>query len=77
VESQQLAVAMQWPINNNREMVFSSQPVPMAVNATVDVILLLSNNYTTTERQFFYAVCANMLQAGLVSRASHIHVEAS
>jgi hypothetical protein len=53
VESQQLAVTMQRPLNN-RGMVFSAQSVLMAAHAAIEYIIpLLSNNFTATEEQCF------------------------
>jgi hypothetical protein len=40
VESQQLAITSQWPINNNRGTVFCAESVPMAVHATMEGIML-------------------------------------
>jgi hypothetical protein len=53
VESQQLAVSMQRPLNN-RGMVFSVQSVLMAAHAATEYIIpSLSNNFTATEEQCF------------------------
>jgi hypothetical protein len=50
VELQQLAITSQWPVNNNRGIVFSAQSMLMAANATTEYIMpLLSNNCTTAE----------------------------
>jgi hypothetical protein len=52
VESQQLAVTMQWPVNNNRGMVFSAQSMLMAVHITMEYIMpSLSNNCTAIEER--------------------------
>jgi hypothetical protein len=52
VESQQLAVTRQQPINN-RGMVFSAQAMLMASHATMEYVMpLLSSNCTATEEQF-------------------------
>jgi hypothetical protein len=54
VESQQLAVTWQQPVNNNRGMVFSMQSMPMAAHATMKYVMpSLSNNCTATEEQCF------------------------
>jgi hypothetical protein len=54
MESQQLAVARQRPINNKRGIVFSARSVPMAAQATVDYIMPpLNNNCAATEKWCF------------------------
>jgi hypothetical protein len=59
VESQQLAVTMQQPVNN-RGMVFSAQSVLMAAHATVEYVMpLLSNKCTAREEQ--YLLCSPCL----------------
>jgi ATP/ADP translocase len=59
VESQQLAIIRQRPINNNRGMVFSAQFVLMAGHATVEYIMpSLSSNCTVTEEWcFLHGLC--------------------
>jgi hypothetical protein len=62
VESQQLAVTRQGPVNNNREM-FSAQPVPAAVHATMEYIIpYLNNNCTATEEWcFLCGLCQDVI----------------
>jgi hypothetical protein len=59
VESQQLAVTRQQPLNNNRGMVLSAQFVPMDSHTTVEYIIpILSNGCTATEMWcFLYGSC--------------------
>jgi hypothetical protein len=53
VESQP-SFTKQWPVNKNREVVFSAWFVPMVAYATVKYVMqLLSNNYTATEERCF------------------------
>jgi hypothetical protein len=50
VDLQQPAVTKQRPVNKNRDMEFSVQSLPMAVDATMEYVMpLLSNNCTATE----------------------------
>jgi hypothetical protein len=54
VEPQQPVVTRQWPINNNRGMVFSTQSVPMAVHAIMEYVMpSLSNSCTAAEERCF------------------------
>jgi hypothetical protein len=54
LESQQLTVTRQRPVNNNRGMVFCAQSVPMAAHATVEYIMQSrSNSCTATEERCF------------------------
>jgi hypothetical protein len=71
VESQQVAVTRQWPVNNNRGMVFSVEPMLMAVHTIVEYIMpSLSNNFTATqERCFLRGLCQVVISR---SRSAHI-----
>jgi hypothetical protein len=53
-ESQQLAITRQWPVNNNRGIVFSVQSVPMIAHTTVEYVMpSLSNNCIATEERHY------------------------
>jgi hypothetical protein len=61
VESQQLAVTRQRPVNNNRGIVFCAQSVPMVAHATMEYIMpSRSNSCTATEERCVSAVRAKM-----------------
>jgi hypothetical protein len=54
LESKQSAVTRQRPINNNKGMVLSAQPMPMAAHATMEYVMLsLSKNCTAIEERCF------------------------
>jgi hypothetical protein len=63
MESQQLAVTRQWPINNSRGMMFFAQSVLMAGHTTVEYIMpSLSNNCTATEEWcFLHGLCQDVI----------------
>jgi hypothetical protein len=58
-----MAVTRQRPINNNRGMVFSAQPMLMAGHATVEFIMpSLSNSCTATEELcFLRGLCRDVI----------------
>jgi hypothetical protein len=54
---------MQRLVNNNRGIVFSALPVPMAANATMEYLMptLINNCNVTEERRFLRDPCRDLI----------------
>jgi hypothetical protein len=60
-------------VNNNKEIVFSAQSIPIAAQATKDYIMLsLSSNYTVIEEQRFLS---GMCRATLYRTSYHLALQ--
>lgn len=54
VGSQQVAFTRQLLVNNDREIKFSAQTLPMVAYATMEYVMpTLNNNFTITKERFF------------------------